>query len=190
MTATLIAGTAWAQDKDAKAPAAGMDMSKMGPASRKPTNEAKTKKEIADFFKAQEEMEKKGDLEGMWASVDFPVYMMTDDSKGVPKSEEWSKEKYIAVMKPMMEGMPKDAKVTHKANVTVLSDSIVNVTDDFTMSAGKNKMSGRNLSVLVKRDGKWKWKVLGEAGWGDMPTTPPAAAAPAAPAAAPAGDKK
>ncbi len=174
--ATLVTGTAWAQGKDATPPAGGPDMSKMGPWSRKPANEKQTKKEIADFFKEEEDLMKKGDPQSMLARIDFPVYMLTDDSKGVPKAEEWNKEKYTAVMKPMMENMPKDMKMTHKQSVTVLSDSLVNVTDDFTMTMGKNKLSGRSLSVLVKRDGQWKWKVMGEAGWGDMPT-PPAAAA-------------
>jgi hypothetical protein len=165
----LLAGMAWAQD------GGGMDMSKMGPGSRRPTNEAGTKKEIAGFFKETDELEKKGDFDGMLARVDFPVFMLTDDSKGVPRAEAWSQEQYVAMMKPMMEHMPKDVKVTHKPTVTVLSDSLVNVTDDFTMTMGKQKMSGRNMGVLVKRDGKWRWKMMGEAGWGDMPSPPTAA---------------
>ena len=167
----LLAGMAWAQD------GGGMDMSKMGPWSRK-TNEAAVKKEIAAFFKEMDELEKKNDMAGVLAHIDFPVYMMTDDSKGVPKAGEWTKEMYEAVMKPMMENMPKDMKVTHKPTVTVLSDSLVNVVDDSTTTMGKQKMSARSLGVLVKRDGKWRWKVMGEAGWGDMPmpsaSTPPA----------------
>ena len=164
--ALLMATTALAQDKQ---PAGAMDMSKMGPWSRKPTNEKQTKKEVADFFKAQEEIEKKSDFDGALACVDFPVYMMTDDAKGVVEAEPWTKEKYAQMMKPFWDNMPKDTKTTHKPTVTVLSDSIVNVTDDFTMTQGKTKLAGRNLSVLVKRDGKWKWKVMGEAGWGGMP---------------------
>ncbi len=189
--AMLLAGSAWAQgaagDKAAPAkaappataapPASGMDMSKMGPWSRKPTNEAATKKEIAAFFKQMEENEKKMDVDAMLSAIDFPVTMMTDDSKGVPKVEQWSKEQYGSMMKGMMANMPKDLKTTHKPTVTVLSDSIANVTDDFTITQGKNKMTGRGMVVLVKRDGKWMFKVMGEAGWGDMPS-PTASAAP------------
>jgi hypothetical protein len=189
LAASLIAGSAFAQAPAGKAappaaPAAapaGPDMSKMGPWSRKPADEGAVKKEVAAFFKAQDENEKKMDMNAMLDAIDFPVTMMTDDSKGVPKVEAWSRDQYEAMMKGMMAGMPKDMKVTHNPTVTVLSDSLVNVTDNFTMSMGKVKMSGRNLSVLVKRDGKWKWKVMGEAGWGDMPSP---AAAPAAPPAA------
>lgn len=167
-----LAGAAWAQDKaqqPATPPAAGaMDMSKMGPGARKPTNEAKTKKEISDFFKKQEELHKKGDMEGMLSAIDFPVFMLTDDLKGVPESKLYSREEYTAMMKPMFENMPKDMKLTHKPTPVVLSDSLVSVTDDFTMTMGKQKVSGRNAGLLVKVDGQWKWKAMVEAGWGGM----------------------
>ncbi|KFA91698.1 DUF4440 domain-containing protein [Archangium violaceum] len=180
ITAVAISGSAaWAQDKAKKPaeqkPAAaseqapGMDMKAMGPGARKPTNEKQTKKEVQEFFKQQEELEKKGDFEASLATYDFPIYMVTDDLKGVPESGEYTREAYAAMMKPMFEGMPKDLKVTHKPTITVLSDSLVSVVDDFTMTQGKQKVTGRNTSLLVKRDGQWKWKTMVEAGWGGMP---------------------
>src|SRR5262249_37308897 len=126
-------------------------------------------------FKEQDELGKKGDFAGYVARVDFPVYMITDDSKGVPEEVAMTREQFTAIMKGFFEGMPKDAKVTHKPNIVVLSDSLVNITDDFTMTVGKQKMSGRNAGLLIKKDGQWKWKSMTEAGWGGM--TPPAAAA-------------
>ena len=148
--------------------APAMDMTKMGPRARKPTNESQTKKEVQDFFKKAEETGKKGDMEGMLSRVDFPVYMATDDLKGIPEAKEFSREEYTAMMKPFFENMPKDMKMTHKPTITVLSDSLANVVDDFTTTMGKQKMTGRNAGLLVKRDGQWKWKVMVEAGWGGM----------------------
>ena len=145
-----------------------MDMTKIGPAARKPTNEKQTKQEIMDFFKAQDEAMKKGDMEASFAAADYPVFMVTDDLKGVPEARMYSREEYIAEMKPFFEGMPKDTKMTHKPTITVLSDSLVNVVDDFTMTMNKQTVSGRNAGLLVKRDGKWKWKTMVEAGWGGM----------------------
>src|SRR5262245_34498817 len=115
--AVVMATPALAQDKQ---PAGAMDMSKMGPWTRKPTNEKQTKKEVADFFKAEEELAKKGDFEGALARIDFPVFMVTDDAKGVPEAEPWTKEKYSQMMKPFWENMPKDVKSTHKQNIVVL----------------------------------------------------------------------
>jgi hypothetical protein len=179
VTAVALSGSAWAQNKAQKpaeqkpaatsAQAPAMDLTSMGPGARKPTNEKQTKKEVEAFFKKQEEIGKAGDFEAMLASTDFPIYMATDDLKGVPETKEYNREEYIAMMKPMYENMPKDMKVTHKPTITVLSDSLVMVTDDFTMSQGKQKITGKNAALLVKRDGQWKWKSLIEAGYGGVP---------------------
>jgi hypothetical protein len=177
--AVVFAGSAWAQGKEAAKPAAtpppaqggamqGMDMTKMGPSARKPTNEKQTKKEVEDFFKKMEEAMAKGDMDAATNAVDFPIYMVTDDQKGVPEAKEFTREQYVAMMKPFHDSMPKDMKVTHKPTITVLSDSLVNVVDDFTMTMGKQKMSGKNAGLLVKTDGQWKWKSMVEAGWGGM----------------------
>lgn len=182
VTAVALSGSAWAQNKDQKPkdqkPAAaaagkseqapGMDLKAMGPGARKPTNEKQTKKEVMEFLKQQEELGKKGDMEAALAAYDFPVYMATDDLKGVPEGKAYSREEYAAMMKPFYENMPKDLKMTHKPTITVLSDSLVNVIDDFTMTQGKQKITGRNASLLVKRDGQWKWKMMVEAGYGGM----------------------
>lgn len=178
VTAVALSGSAWAQNKTQKpaeqkpaatsAQAPGMDMSSMGPGARKPTNEKQTKKEVQEFFKRQEELAKKGDFEAIVATHDFPLYMATDDLKGVPEGREYSREEYVAMMKPMYESMPQDMKMTHKPTITVLSDSLVNVTDDFTMTMGKQKVTGKNAALLVKRDGEWKWKAMIEAGYGGM----------------------
>lgn len=200
IAAVVFAGSAFAQGKspaakEAKpeAPAAqgnamNMDMSKMGPGARKPTNEAQTKKEIEAVFKQMEDAEKSGNAEAMFAGIDFPVYMVTDDTKGVPEAKAFTREEYVAMMKPMMENMPKDMKMTHKRSIAVLSDSLANVVDDFTLTMGKQKVSGKNVMLLVKRDGQWKAKTMVEAGWGGM--SPPQGAGGAGQAPAPAEGKK
>ncbi len=179
VTAVAFSGSAWAQNKEQKpseqkpattaAQAPAMDLTAMGPGARKPTNEKQTKKEVEAFFKQQEEYGKTGNFEAAMATYDFPVYMATDDLKGVPETKEYSREEYAAMMKPFYETMPKDLKVTHKPTVTVLSDSLVMATDEFTMTLGKQKVTGKNAALLVKRDGQWKWKSLIEAGYGGMP---------------------
>ncbi|MBE2248357.1 MAG: hypothetical protein IAE78_02335 [Myxococcus sp.] len=187
--AVLVATAVFADTKEAP-PA--MDMTKMGPAARKVTDEKKTKKELEAFFKAADEADKKGDFEAGVAAIDFPVYMATDDLKGVPEARAYSKDEYVAMMKPMMENMPKDVTTTHKRSITVLSDSLANVVDDWTMTMGKVKTTGKNATLVVKVGADWKLKTMVEAGWGGM-SAPAAAPAPAkttaaapAPAAAPA----
>jgi hypothetical protein len=80
--------------------------------------------------------------------------------------------------------------VAHRLTITVLSDSLVNVVDDYTMTMGKQSVKGRNASLLVRVNGGWRYKALMEGGWGGAaapaPAPVPAAAAAPAPAPAPA----
>lgn len=175
VAAVLLAAPA---DKPAATAPAGPDMSKMGGASRKPKDEKAVKKEVDAFLKAQEDLAKKHDQEGMLAAIDFPVYMVTDDQKGVVEAKAYTKDEYVAMMKPFYEAMPKDLQMSHKYAVTVLSDAMAEVIDDVTTTVGKQKSTAKSVSLLVKRDGKWMWKTMIEAGWGgmDQPTAAPAAA--------------
>jgi hypothetical protein len=194
LCAVLSATSVVADTKEAAPPI--IDMTKMGPAARKVTDEKKTKKELEAFFKAVDEADKTGNFDAAVAAIDFPLFMATDDLKGVPESQAYSKAQYIAMMKPMMEGMPKDLVTTHKRSVTVLSDSLANVVDDWTTSLGKVKTTGKNATLVVKVGADWKLKSMVEAGWGDVPepapvpadskTTTAAPAAKSAPAVAPA----
>jgi hypothetical protein len=161
-------------------------MPKMGPAYRKPTNEAQTKKDIEAFIKAEDALLAKRDWAGMMARVDFPVFMVTDTLAGVPSAMETSREQYEAEMKPMWEMMPPGSSTKHKLTISVLSDSLANVVDDYEMTMGKEKSKARNTSVLVKVGGQWKYKMMMEAGWGDSSAAPSASPAAPAPTAAPA----
>ena len=173
----------------AAAPAAmaAMDITKVGAAARKPTDEKKSKKEIEETYKKMAAAEAKGEM--TLDMHDFPLFMVTDDSMGKIEAMMVSKEDYVKMMAPMMANMPKDMKTMHKPMVSVMSDSMATVVDDFTVTSGKVKFSGRNTAMMVKVDGNWKFKSMAEAGWGQsmmpMPAETKTAPAPAA-AAAPA----
>lgn len=170
----------------APAPAAAMamDWSKVGPGARKPKNEGAVKKEITAWLAEDEKLAAAKNWDGMLARIDFPVTMITDSTSGAVSSRAASRDEYLAEMKPFWDNMPADMKTKHKFTVSVMSDALAAVVDDFTMTIGKVKVSGRNASTLVKVGGSWKWKTMTEAGWGDMGAPPAAAPAPAAPAPA------
>lgn len=158
----------------------GMDMSTMGPWTRKAKNEAALKKEIADFLRLEDALMAKGDMEAMFARVHFPVFMATDNAQGAIEARTYSRDEYIAMMKPFFENAPKDMKTLHKPTITLLSDSLAVVVDEFTMVQGKMRFGGKNMSLLAKIDGQWKFKSMVEAGWGN--TAPDASAKPNTPA--------
>ncbi|HOX42315.1 MAG TPA: hypothetical protein PK668_01895 [Myxococcota bacterium] len=167
----------------AAAPAPAMDMTALGGASRPIKQEKLVKKELAAFFKAQEAAMHKGDLEACWAGVDYPVLMISDDAKGQGSGVMMTRDEYIASMKPFMETPPpKGFKMSAKYDVTVITDSLAVVVTKITMKMGKKKASFKNASMVIKKDGKWVYKMMAEGGWGDAMGAPPAdAPAPAAP---------
>jgi hypothetical protein len=170
----LLGGAALAQDKAAP-PAGAPDMSKMGPLSRPVTKEKEAKKGIDELYKAVDEAFKKGDVTAAADNVDFPVLMLSDDSKGVEQHFEASREQWLGFMKGFVESRPKDLKMSHKHTVTLLSDTLGLVTEDNSVSTGSVKGKYKGFAVVNYKDGKWKFKQMAEAGWGD--TKPPAGAA-------------
>jgi uncharacterized protein (TIGR02246 family) len=161
----LVPSLALAQDK----PAAASEDPMAGWTPPKVKNEAKDRKEIMAVFKAMETAGRKGDLEAAAALVDFPVMMMTDDSKGQGMGAAWTREQWVEVMRPFYEKPMKDMKITHKPTVFLLSDSLASVDDVCTMSMGGKTVVSRNSTFLVRAsDGQWKVKAMAEGGWGDM----------------------
>ena len=162
-TLMLCAVPSFAEGADAGAPTP-----EMGPQTRKPTNEAKTKKEITDFVNAEAALLAAKNFDAMAERVDYPVTMGTDNAKGDAQFDAWPREKYVGDMKPFWESGSAGAwKMAHKLTITVLSDSLANVVDEWTLTEGKKVSKGKNASVVVKTPAGWKYKVLVEAGWGD-----------------------
>jgi Domain of unknown function (DUF4440) len=128
----------------------------------------KVRKEILALFGKMEAAGKKADLEAAAALVDFPVLMVTDDSKGEAQAGAWTKEQWTEVMKPFY-AKPMEGKVKHKPTVFVVTDSLATATDTWTMTMGGKTTSGRNSTLFVRKGGEWKIKAMMEGGWGDMP---------------------
>ena len=165
------------------APGAGAggapDMTKVGPLSRPVTKQ--DKKGIDDLYKAFEDAMMKGDVNAAADLCDFPVIMLSDDSKGVAKSFNASREQWLGLFGPMATNRPKDVKMSGKHTPTFLSDTLAVAIEQNSMSMGKMKGKWNGMAVLTQVDGKWKFKQMAEAGWGDMPA-PAAAASAGAPA--------
>lgn len=144
----------------------------------------KDTKGVDALYKASDEAWKKGDLAAAEALHDFPVFMLTDNAAGATSGGEWSKEQWNQMMKPALENMPKDAKMSRKVKATFVTDSIAFVEETNTMTVGKGKPeTWTSASIIVLKDGKWMFKAGAEGGWGDMPM--PEKKAEAAPAPAP-----
>jgi hypothetical protein len=160
----VLASPALAANQDS-ATSAGNPMSGWKPP--KVSNEKQDQQEIKALFQKMEQAGMKGDLEAAAALVDFPVFMVTDDSKGEASAATWDREKWTAVMKPFY-AKPMHMKVTHKPTVSLLSDSLATVVDHATFTMGGRPVTTRSSTLVVRRGGEWKIKSMVEGGWGDM----------------------
>jgi ketosteroid isomerase-like protein len=158
----------------AAAPAGMPDMSKMGPMSRPVTKQ--DKKGIDELYKSFEGAMKKGDINAAADLVDFPVTMLSDDSKGMEKDFKATREQWIGIFAPFAANMPKDVKMSGKHTPTFLSDTLAVSIEQDGMSGPKMKGKWAAMAVVTLVDGKWKFKEMAEAGWGDMPAGMPASA--------------
>jgi hypothetical protein len=129
--------------------------------------EKQDRAEIAKLFKAMEAAAKKGDIETAASLIDFPVLMLTDDSKGEAHGAAWTREQWMKEMEPFYKPMP-DMKVKEKPTVFLLTDSLATVTNVATITMGNKKpMTTRNSMMLARVGGEWKVKAMAEGGWGD-----------------------
>lgn len=155
--------------KDTKSESAKMAANEMGFMPHKATNEAQDKKDLEAMFKSMEDSMKKGDMSSGMASVDFPVLMVTDDSKGEAMTATWDKDMWTKTMSESMKKMPADMMKTmkHDRKYDFVTDSLAVVTDNQSMTMGGKKMSWKTVSLMIKKDGKWMSKAMVEGGWGD-----------------------
>jgi ketosteroid isomerase-like protein len=135
--------------------------------------EKRDREEIQALFAKMEGASRKGDLEAAAALVDFPVLMVTDDSKGEALGSAWTREQWLETMKPFYKPMP-DVKITHRADIFVITDSLASADDRWSMTTGGKTLAGRSSTLVIRKGGAWKIKAMTEGGWGDLPMAAPA----------------
>ncbi len=171
LTALLLpASVALAGD----APATGAPAA--GPAGRVPRdvkNEAKAKKEIQELFLGYDDAGEAGDAEAAAALIEFPLLVATDGAKGEAEGPAWTRERWLETMAPVYDVPLKNAKITHKAQVFLVSDSLATVNLITTVTKGGKSKVERNAAVVIRRDGEWRIKARVESGWSDVAPLPP-----------------
>jgi hypothetical protein len=197
MSAALLAGQAVAADAPASPAAAapaGDPMAAWQP--HMAAHQREDRKQIRALLRAWDEAVQKADLAAAAALVDFPVLMATDDQQGNAITESWDREKWGQRMAPFFKPPPADAKATHDVQIDLITDALATVQDESTMKLGKKKVTFRNASLVVRKQGAWLVKSMVEGGWGDAEAmrgagaVPPPAPAASAPPAEPKGPAK
>jgi hypothetical protein len=156
-------------------PARAADAPATGPASRvprDPKSEAKDKKEIQELFLAFDDAGEKGDAEAAAALVEFPLLVATDGKSGQASGEAWSRERWLDTMAPVYDVPLKNAKISHKAQVFLVSDSLATVNLVTTVTKGGKSKVEKSAAIVIRRDGEWRIKARVESGWSDVAPPP------------------
>ncbi|HET6298603.1 MAG TPA: nuclear transport factor 2 family protein [Kribbella sp.] len=105
------------------------------------------------------------DYEGMADVAVFPLNEVTDDGKGHGKAEQLGRQAYLEQMAQVMGGGG-DVKLETTRTPHFLSDSLVFVISDGTMTYEGHTQPIRYGDLLLKIDGNWHFQTMVQGGWG------------------------
>jgi opacity protein-like surface antigen len=167
------AGSSDMKDQKAQGQMAGHDMGKGQMGGWMPqTVTKKDTKGIETMMKAWHEAFMKKDIAGAAQNLDFPVLMVTTDSKGNVMTTSWDHDTWVNNMTKSMASMPdmKDMPKMPmpKMKYDFITNGIASVFETMTMPMGKKSMTTNSHCLVVMKDGKWLVKSMTEGGWGDM----------------------
>ncbi len=128
----------------------------------------KQKAEITEWFKNYDDLIKKMDIEAMASQAAFPITVISDEPNGNGISRHWAKEDFVKAMTNAMANTPKDLKYNTVRTPLFINENLVMVLTEWNMKANKKVTKSKYADILVKEDGKWKFKTMVQAGWGEF----------------------
>jgi ketosteroid isomerase-like protein len=129
-----------------------------------------TEQQVADLLAWYAEYDAhaaKGDVEAMADMALFPQVVMTNDSAGECVAQEWDRATFVQAMGMATgDGTPPGLQ-NHRDPVFLGPDLAVVVTNT-TMTLDGQTQHMRYVDIMAKAGGKWRFKSMVQAGWGDM----------------------
>lgn len=124
---------------------------------------------LLGWFDAYDGHVRRNDVEAMADMALFPLVVMTNDSAGECVTQEWDRDTFVQAMGMNTDGSDLSAIEfdNRRQPVFLNSDLAVVVTDSTVTAAGETRQM-RYVDVLARTGGKWRFKSMIQAGWGDM----------------------
>ncbi|MFC0622766.1 nuclear transport factor 2 family protein [Kribbella deserti] len=121
---------------------------------------------VQAWFERYDALAAAHDYEAMADQAVFPLNEVSDDGNGNGKAESISREAFIAQMEQVIGGGPADVEMESTRTPHFLSESLVFVVTEGTMSFGGQTMPMRYGDLLLKVNGQWKFQTMAQGGWG------------------------
>ncbi|GAB3928630.1 hypothetical protein GCM10029976_026800 [Kribbella albertanoniae] len=120
---------------------------------------------VREWFERYDALAAARDYEGMADLALFPLNEVTDDGKGNGSAVQLDRAAYLAQMEQVMGGGG-DVQFDTTRTPHFLSDDLVFVITDGTMTYDGNTQPVRYGDLLVKVAGDWKFQSMVQGGWG------------------------
>ena len=120
---------------------------------------------VQAWFAEYDALAEARDYEGMADLAVFPLNEVTDDGKGAGSATQTDRSAYVAQMAQVMGGSD-DVKLETTRTPHFLSDALVFVISDGTMTFQGTTTPIRYGDLLLRTDGGWKFQTMVQGGWG------------------------
>lgn len=120
---------------------------------------------VLAWFERYDALAAAQDYDAMADVAAFPLNEVTDDGSGNAKAEQLDRSAYVAQMAQVMGGAG-DVELKTTRTPHFLSDSLVFVISDGTMTYQGQTTPIRYGDLLIKVDGEWKFQTMVQGGWG------------------------
>jgi hypothetical protein len=120
---------------------------------------------VQAWFERYDALAAAQDYEGMADQAVFPLNEVTDDGKGTGSAEQVSREQFVAQM-AQVSGAPGEVTMESTRTPYFLTDSLVFVVTEGTMTYGGQTQPMKYGDLLLKVDGGWKFQTMVQGGWG------------------------
>lgn len=136
-------------------------------------NEDQLKAEVDAVLEAAHANYVSGRIESVAETIDFPVFMVTDDSNANAMATTWDREQYLHHHAAVVQEFSPDAvealkKLKRRRQYTFLSHAIVAVIQDEEAQLEGRTTKWKSFVLLAKNNGTWRVKVQAVGGWGDQ----------------------
>lgn len=124
--------------------------------------------EITTWFAEYDEFTKNFQFEHMADRGIFPMYVITDTSKGDGVTQTWTREDFIQSMKSSMENTPEDIAYNTTRKLYMINANIAIVLTAWRPHKDSDTGILKYADILLKQDGEWRFQTMIQDGWGDF----------------------
>lgn len=123
-------------------------------------------KSIEAWFAQYDALADRGAIEEMADLAVFPMNLATDVPGGYATVRQWTRGEYVEAMQEAMGGGTAGLGLESKRTPRFLSENLVVVETEATMTIEGQRQSMRYADLLVRTEEGWAFQTMVQGGWG------------------------